>query len=98
VLIFTQVKVGSQRLYQRDVRQRQNMTSEVGRTQLGDVCLTYKVRQFGRDLTFPRMASTLVMVCVCLGQGVALLGGVALLEQVCHCGCGLKTLILAAWK
>jgi hypothetical protein len=24
--------------------------------------------------------------------------GVALLEEVCHCGCGFKTLFLAAWK
>jgi hypothetical protein len=24
--------------------------------------------------------------------------GVALLEEVCHCGCGLKILVLAAWK
>ena len=39
-----------------------------------------------------------VMVCcICLAQGVALLG-VALLEEVCHCGCGLKTLTLDAWK
>jgi hypothetical protein len=96
VLIFTQVKVGSQRLYQRDVRQRQNMTSEVGRTQLGDVCLTYKVRQFGRDLTFPRMASTLVMVCVCLGQGVALLGGVPCRGRCVTVGVGYNTLVLAA--
>jgi hypothetical protein len=29
---------------------------------------------------------------------VALLGGVALLVEVYHCGCGLKTLILAPWK
>jgi hypothetical protein len=39
-----------------------------------------------------------VMICICLAQGVALLGGVALLEWVCHCGQGLKTLALAAWK
>jgi hypothetical protein len=26
-----------------------------------------------------------VMVCICLAQGVALLGSVALLEEVCHC-------------
>jgi hypothetical protein len=38
----------------------------------------------------------IVMVCMCLAQGVALLGGVAWLEQVCHCGCALKTLALAA--
>ena len=38
------------------------------------------------------------MVCICLAQGVALLGGMALLELVCHCGCGLMALILAAWK
>jgi hypothetical protein len=41
------------------------------------------------------------MVCVCLAQGVALFGGVALLEYVCHCRyvqIGFKTLILAAWK
>ena len=33
-----------------------------------------------------------------LGPGKALLEGVALLEYMCHCGYGLKTLILAAWK
>jgi hypothetical protein len=45
------------------------------------------------------------MVCICLTQRVALLGGVALLEQVwpCWSGCvtvdvGFKILILAAWK
>ena len=26
---------------------------------------------------------------ICLAQGTAGLGGVALLEEVCHCGCGL---------
>jgi len=30
-----------------------------------------------------------VKVCICLAQGVALFGGVALLEWVCHCGCRL---------
>ena len=30
-----------------------------------------------------------VVVGICLAQGVALLGGVALLEEVCHCGGGL---------
>ncbi|EDL36700.1 mCG146313, partial [Mus musculus] len=39
-----------------------------------------------------------VIVCICLAQRVALLEGVTLLEFVCHCGCGFKTLILAAWK
>jgi hypothetical protein len=38
-----------------------------------------------------------VMICISLAQGVALLEGVVLLEYVCHCGRGLKTLILAAW-
>jgi len=33
-----------------------------------------------------------------LGQGVALSGGVALLREVCHCGCGLKTILLVPWK
>jgi hypothetical protein len=28
-----------------------------------------------------------VMVCICLVQRVAMLGGVALLKYVCHCGC-----------
>lgn len=37
-----------------------------------------------------------VMVYICLIQGMALLGGVDLLELVCHCGHGLKTLTLAA--
>jgi hypothetical protein len=39
-----------------------------------------------------------MMVCICLAQRVSLLEGVALLEKVCHCGYGLKTLIMAAWK
>jgi hypothetical protein len=30
-----------------------------------------------------------VVVCICLAQGGALLGGVALLEYTCYCGCGL---------
>jgi hypothetical protein len=36
-----------------------------------------------------------MVVYIHLAQGVALLGGVAL-EWVCHCGCGFKTLVLAA--
>jgi len=28
------------------------------------------------------------MVCICLIQGMSLLEGVALLEEVCHCGGG----------
>jgi hypothetical protein len=40
----------------------------------------------------------IVMVCIFLDQGMAPFGGVALLEKVCHCGCGLKTLTLVAWK
>jgi hypothetical protein len=49
-----------------------------------------------------------VVVCVCLVQGVALLGGVAfgvgvaLLEEVCHSGpmvvVDFETLLLDAWK
>jgi len=39
-----------------------------------------------------------MMVCICLAQGVALLGGVALMEYMCYGGHGLKTLTLAAWK
>jgi hypothetical protein len=31
-----------------------------------------------------------LIVCICLAQGMALLGGLVLLEWVCHCGCGLK--------
>jgi hypothetical protein len=31
-------------------------------------------------------------------SGVGLLGSVALLKEVCHCGRGLMTLVLAAWK
>ena len=31
----------------------------------------------------------IVMVCICLAQGVELLGGMTLLEKVCHCGHGL---------
>lgn len=51
-LIFRQAKVGRQRLYQRDVHQRQSMVAirEVGRTWLW---------QFGRDLASPIMKSTL---------------------------------------
>ena len=33
---------------------------------------------------------TYVVVCICLAQRVALLGGVDLLEEVCHCGDGLS--------
>ena len=40
----------------------------------------------------------LVMVCISLDQGVAPSEGVALLEWVCHCGCGYKILTLVAWK
>jgi len=36
-----------------------------------------------------------VMICICLAQGVALLEGVALMEEVCHCGVGLETLLAA---
>ena len=39
-----------------------------------------------------------VMVCISLDQGVAPSEGVALLEWVCHCGCGYKILTLVAWK
>jgi hypothetical protein len=38
-----------------------------------------------------------VIVCICLAQGMALLGGMAYLEM-CHCRRGLKTLTLAVWK
>jgi hypothetical protein len=27
-----------------------------------------------------------MMVCICLVQGMLLLGGVPLLDEVCHCG------------
>jgi hypothetical protein len=37
-----------------------------------------------------------VMACICMVQGVALFGGVALLEYVCTVGVGFKSLILAA--
>jgi hypothetical protein len=30
-----------------------------------------------------------VMACICLALGISLLRGVAFLEMVCHCGCGL---------
>jgi hypothetical protein len=53
----------------------------------------------------PTSLTDTVMVCICLVQGVALLGGVALLEWMWPCwsscvtvGIGFKTLILAAWK
>ena len=35
------------------------------------------------------LKSPAVMACTCSAQGVALLESVVLLEQVCHCGCGL---------
>ncbi|EDL76602.1 rCG59223 [Rattus norvegicus] len=35
-----------------------------------------------------------MVVCMCLAQGVTLLEGGALLEEVCHCGVGLETLLL----
>ena len=38
---------------------------------------------------FPECSLLFVVIWICLAQGVALLGGVPLLEQVCHCGCGL---------
>ena len=46
-------------------------------------------------LTAYLVRKTSVVVCLCSAQGVTLLGGVALLEKVCHYGC---ELILAAWK
>ena len=60
-LIFRQVKVGRQRLDQRDVHQRQSMVGirEVGRTWPCNVYLTYVVMQFGKDLTLPSIDSTL---------------------------------------
>jgi hypothetical protein len=30
-----------------------------------------------------------IIVCICLAQEVALFGGIALMEYVCHCGHGL---------
>jgi hypothetical protein len=39
-----------------------------------------------------------VMVCICLAQGVALLRGVVLLEELRHCRHGLEDLTLATWK
>jgi hypothetical protein len=32
-----------------------------------------------------------VMVLICFTQGVALLGGMTFLEEVCHCGAGFET-------
>jgi hypothetical protein len=40
----------------------------------------------------------LVVVWICLAQEVALLGGVALLEEVCHCGCGLWDPFSNQWR
>lgn len=37
------------------------------------------------------------VVCICLAQGVAPFGGVALLEWVCHC-VDFKALVLSAWE
>jgi hypothetical protein len=45
-----------------------------------------------------RMMSVCVVVYMCLGQGVALLGGVALLEEVHHCVVGFNILLLGALK
>ena len=42
----------------------------------------------GGEASPPTLASGTVGVWICLVQGVALLGGVSLLEEVCHCGCG----------
>jgi hypothetical protein len=39
-----------------------------------------------------------VMVYIFLYQGMAPFGGVALLEEMFHCGHGLKILTLVAWK
>ena len=40
-----------------------------------------------------------VMVCICLGQGVALLGGVVLWEKVCiTVVVGFNTLVVVSWK
>lgn len=39
-----------------------------------------------------------LVICICLAHELALLGGVVLLEWVCHVGVGFKTLVLAAWK
>jgi hypothetical protein len=56
----------------------------------GFVCVLRNVRHVRENVFFPNMNFT---VCGCLNildpQGVVLLGGVALLEKVCHCGCGL---------
>ena len=60
---------------------------------------------FYRSRTFRRVFA-IVMVHICLAQGVALLGDVALLELMCHCGCGisdphpscLEASILAAFR
>ena len=42
------------------------------------------------ERTFKTLVSRkCVMVYICSAKGVARLEGVALLEQVCHCGCGL---------
>ena len=40
----------------------------------------------------------IVMASICLSQGVVQFRAMLLLEQVCHCGCGLNTITLAAWK
>ena len=44
------------------------------------------------------MVTTLVMVCICLAQGAALLGGVVLWNRCVTVGVGFNTLVLAAWK
>lgn len=34
-----------------------------------------------------------IFACICLAKGVALLGGVALLEEVCYCEVGIESLL-----
>ena len=43
----------------------------------------------GKEYKLHEFVGDTMMVCICSAQGVAPLGGVALLEEVCHCGCGL---------
>jgi hypothetical protein len=47
---------------------------------------------------YAQRAMTTGMVCICLVQGVALLGHVSLLDKCVTLGVGFKNPILASWK
>jgi hypothetical protein len=55
---------------------------------------SFQLRLPGLMLSTAEPQKARVMVHICSAQGVALLGGVALLEEVCHCGHGSDTVSL----